>query len=150
MDGGAQVVDVQGLRHAAELAEGIFQAADEVLGGLSLHRFGVALAGVREDHAQQMHPAAFARGILQIVPRREVDLRLFTRQARHPPDAVRFPSLQDSAKPFDRIVGAGKAQFVAQVLVDALGGKSRFQFRGDQLAVRLTLAAAPGLPGVLP
>src|SRR5438552_2053024 len=51
-DGGAKVVDHQGLRQAAEVSKGIFQTAEEFIGGLMSHRFAVPLAAVGEHDAK--------------------------------------------------------------------------------------------------
>jgi hypothetical protein len=57
-DRGAEVVQHQPLGHAAEVPEGVLQAAQEGLGALAAHHFAVGFAGVAQDDAEDMRPAA--------------------------------------------------------------------------------------------
>src|SRR6185369_9639507 len=56
----SQIVNDQSFGDAAEMPEGVLQATQEVLGGLSRDRFGVAFARVTQDDAEDVRPTAAA------------------------------------------------------------------------------------------
>ena len=78
LHGGLEVVQDQPPGHAAEVAEGILQAAEEVVGGLAVDDLAVGLAGVAQHDAEDMGLAALAVGADDRGARAEVDLGLVT------------------------------------------------------------------------
>ena len=78
LHGGAEVVQDQSPRRTAELAEGVLDAAEKVVGGLAVDDLAVGLAGVGQHDAEDMGPAALAVGPNDGGTCAEVDLSLLT------------------------------------------------------------------------
>lgn len=83
-DPGFEVVEDEGARDAAEVAQGVFEAPDEAFGVLPGHGFGVAFARVAQGDAQEVDFATLSSegeggGAV-------VDLGFFTGFALHTPD----------------------------------------------------------------
>ena len=83
LDRRLEVVDHQDLRHAAEMPEGVFNAANEIFGGLAIDRLGVSLAAVREHDAKDVRLPPLAIGQLNPCPGTEIDLGLLASFALH-------------------------------------------------------------------
>jgi len=144
--GGAQVVRHQRLRHAAEVPEGVLQAAHELLRALPEHGLAVALAGVREHDPQDPRPAA-----LPVCQHRgsepEVDLRLLAGRALHALDALRVAAREPPHVALHGVVRALEAPLRAQILEDALRRQPSLDAGEDRLVVRPAQARAPANPG---
>jgi hypothetical protein len=139
-DGRLQVVDDERLGHAAEVSEGVFQAAEEVFRRLRERRFAVRLAAMAQHDAEdvRLSPPAIGRDDRRSCA--EVHLRFFAGATLHPPEGERR-TLADSAHvPLDAVVAAAEALLGDQVLPDPLGAELLIELGQDQLAVNLALA----------
>ena len=83
VDGGLEVVEDQAPGHAAEVPEGVLQAAEEVVGGLAVDRLAVGLAGVAQDDAKDVRLAPLAVGADDRRAGAEIDLGLVAGVALH-------------------------------------------------------------------
>ena len=83
LDAGFEIVEDQHLGHAAEVPEGIFQAANEVLGRLPVDGLAVALARVAQDDAKDVRAAPLAVGLKDRNAAAEIDLGFLAGSAFH-------------------------------------------------------------------
>jgi transposase len=138
------IIEHQRPRHAAEVPEGVLQAADEVLRRLAFNGFAVGLARAAQDDAEDVRAFAFAVRGDDRGPAAEVHLGLIARRNLDPPEGQRLSLLQPAAKALDGVVSAGKALLATQVLPDALGRQTMLQSRLDGVAEGLATAGRAG------
>lgn len=146
-DRGLKVVEVDGEAGTPEVAEGIFQAAEERFGVLTQDRLAVSLARMAQDHSEDPGLALLSLRGDQGGSLAKVDLHL--------PGGLHFDALNQRrmglAQPahiaFDRLVGTGKGALALEVLVDALGTQPGLQLGEDQIGVIQTEAFSPIVAG---
>src|SRR6266516_5262767 len=139
----AQIINDDGPRDPAQVAERIFQAANERLIRLSPHRLAVTLARMAQHRAKQMrapalaifsHPRALAEVHLEFVA--QLDFNAAKKQFQYP--------FELANKPPHRIVTAVELMLGHQVLMNALDGQAQSQRRFDALLPRLTQTVRAG------
>ena len=140
-----EVIEDQPPRCSAEMAEGVLDAAEEVVGGLAIDGLAVGLAGVGQHDAEDMSFAALAVGADDRGACAEVDLGLVTGPALEAAERQLAGRLQAADEATDAVVAAGEAVLVTQVLVDALGAQTRIALGLDQIAPGLALARATAM-----
>lgn len=138
-----QVIDDQRFWNPAEMAEGVFEDPDEVLGSLAIYGLTVSAAGVRKCDAKHMG-AAFLPVLDDPGARAKVDLGFVAGFALHAAKGKRGDGTQLSDKPFDGGVGSGKSFFRGQILKDPLGRQAVFQFVFYEVLKRFALAGSTG------
>src|SRR5258708_6332047 len=138
-DGGAEVVQHQALRHAAEVPEGVLQAADEVVGRLPRDGFAVALARVTQHNAEDVGAAALAVRQQDGRAAAEIDLGLFAGAAFQPAERQLLGRGQAPDEAANAVVAAAEAVFGRQVLVDALRRQAEVQLGLDGRPPRLAV-----------
>ena len=106
------------------MPEGVFQAADEVLGGLPEHRFAVAFAAVAQDDAKDVRLATLPVAADDRGPAAEIDLGLFAWLAFHAAKGQFARPAQPPHEPHHAPVAAREAVLVDQVLIDPPGVQS--------------------------
>ena len=149
-DGGAEIVQDQPLGHAAEIPEGVLQAAEKGFGGLAADDLAVGFAGEAEDDAEDMRPAAATVGFLNGRALAEIDLGFFAGSALQAAEGQLLLGGQSADEAADAVVLAGEAVVADQVLEDALGGQALVEQVLDEGAERFTeagLALAARLGG---
>ena len=124
------------------MAEGILDAAEEVVGGLAVDGLAVGLAGVGQHDAEDMGSAALAIGPDDGGTGAEVDLGLVTGLALEATEGKLAGRLQAADEATDAVVAAREAVFGGQILVDALGAEAQVALGLDHLPPRLALAGA--------
>ena len=139
---GAEVIQDQPPWRSAEMAEGILEAAEEVVGGLAVDDLAVGLAGVGQHDAEDMGLAALAVGADDRGARAEVDLGLVAGPALEAAEGKLARRLQAADEAADAVVAAGEAVFGGQILVDALGAEAQVALGLDHLSPGLALAGA--------
>lgn len=139
LDRGPQVVQDQPLRHAAEVPEGVFQATQEVVGGLAADGLAVSLARVAQDDAEDMGAAALAVVGHERGAGAEIDLGLLAGAAFETAEGEFLGRLQAVHEAADAVVAAGEAVLGHQVLVDALGTETQLQLGLDEGAPGQTI-----------
>ena len=102
--------------------EGGFDAAEKIVGGLTIDSLAVGLAGVGQHDAEDMGSAALAVGCVDRSTCAEVDLGLIPGLALKAPEGKLVYGLQTADKPTDGVVTALEAVFGREILVNALGG----------------------------
>jgi len=143
-----EVVNDEHLGHAAEMPEGVLQRTDEVLRGLVIGGFAIALAAEAQHDAKDVRPPPFAAGQVDPCPRAEIDLCLLARLALHAAKRKRARLAQLGHKPPHAVVLVVEP-FAHQILVDPLGRKTQLQLLEDHLPIRLAgTATAPFLQGI--
>ena len=85
-DSRLEVVRDDGQRHAAKVAECIFETTDEILGGLSPDDLGVAPSREAEDYSEEMRATSLSVRETDRCPLAKVDLGFFSWGALHPPE----------------------------------------------------------------
>ena len=106
LHGGLEVIQDQPPRCSAEVAEGILDAAEEVVGGLAVDDLAVGLAGVRQHDAEEMGFAALAVGADDRGTCAEVDLGLITGLAFEAAEGELARRLQAADEATDAVVAA--------------------------------------------
>jgi hypothetical protein len=144
LDRGFEVVQDQSLGHAPEVDEGILQAAQEVIGRLTIDRFAVTLARVRQDDAEDVCPPAPAIGNGDGDAAAEVDLGFLTRSAFQAAEGKALALAQMENETPDAVIMTGKTMVADQVLIDALGGETEVQLGHDDGPPGLTQTTALG------
>ena len=124
------------------MAEGILNAAEEVVGGLAVDDFAVGLAGVGQHDAEDMGPPTLAFGPHDGGARAEVDLGLVTGLALEATEGELAGRLQSADEATDAVVAAREAVLVGQILEDSLGAEAQVTLGLDHLPPRLALAGA--------
>jgi len=120
--GGPEIIDDQGPGHTAEMPEGILQAANEVIGGLTIDYFAVCLARETQNDPKDMRTPTRA---IRPDNRRcgaKIYLCLFAGHTFHPAKRYRPVLSQAFDKPADTVVAALKSVLISEVLVDSLPG----------------------------
>ncbi len=130
--GGFEVVDIEDFGHAAEVPEGVFQAAQEAFRVLAENGFAVSFAGEAQDHAQDVGAAFFSMGVLDHGALAKVDLGLLAGCAFQTMDSPGLSLADLCGKALHRLIGASEAKAVAEFAVDALGGQSRLKACCDE------------------
>jgi len=126
-----EIVDDDGLRDAAKVPEGVLQAAKELLRRLVVDHLAVSLAGVTQDHANDMAASAFAIRQQDRGSSAEVHLGLCPWQHLHPSKRHRLTLIQPPSEPPDAVVTATKGVLIDQILIDPLAGQSLLELVGD-------------------
>ena len=137
--GRLEVVDDQRSRHAAEMPEGVFQAAQKVIGRLRKGGLAVALAAVAENDAKDVRLAPLAVGRRSAAHRCRNRPGLLRRaDALHAAEGQRSDAAQAAHVPPQGVV-MDRDAFGGQVLVDPLDGQPGIELGQDAVTVRLTL-----------
>ena len=145
-DAGFEVVEDEGARDPAEVAQGVFEAPDEAFGVLAGHGFGVAFARVAQGDAQEVDFTPLATegegggGV--------VDLGFFAGFALHAPDGflgVGIGRFEPGDEAFDRGVAEVEVMLVDEVLPDAFGVEPLGELLHDGLAEGFAGAFLGGL-----
>ncbi len=138
-DAGFEVVQDEGARDAAEVAQGVFEAPDEAFGVLAGHGFGVSFARVAQGDAQEVDftplPSEGEGGGAV------VDLGFFAGFALHAPDGflrVGIGGFESGDEAFDRGVTEAEVVPVDEVLPDAFGVEALGELLFDGLAEGIT------------
>ncbi len=141
LDRRTEVVDDQYLGHAAEVPEGILQAADEVLGRLPIDDFAVALAAVAQHNAEDVGAPLTTVFLPDGRPGAEVDLRLLARLALQPPERQRMGCPQAAYETTDAPVTRLELLVLsAQILPDPLGRQAQIEHGQNLLPKGLAIA----------
>lgn len=122
----------------AEGAQGVLDAAHQVLRLLTEERLAVGLARIAQDHTQDPRPAA--RAVLRVddpTSMTEIDLRLLAGFDLHAPHPLRLCPAQTSDETLHRLIAATESDLGDQILMDALGGEAKVEFGTDELGVGL-------------
>jgi len=117
-----EIIDDQGPGSTAEVPEGIFETANEVVGGLTINCFTVSLARETQNNPEDMRSLTLAIGPDNRCAGAEVNLRLFAGHTFHP--AKRYRSIISHAfdKSANTIVAAIKSILISEILIDSLTG----------------------------
>ena len=138
-----EVVGDHGLRHAAEMPEGVFQTAQKTLRVLPPDHLAVAFPRKAQRGPEQVWPASFAlgdhRGALA-----EVHLHLLPGRGLDAPERQRGGVAQSVDKAFDRVVAPRESVVGDQILMDAYRAQPLDQPRSNDLTVGLAETAGPG------
>ena len=100
-DGRLQIIDPQSGRNSSEVAKGVFERSEKVVGALGEEGLGVAFPRVAEGDAQDVAHARFAILAPQGLGDAEVDLSFFAGGTFHAPDAFGRCGSQSSDVAFD-------------------------------------------------
>ena len=141
-DGRLEVVDDQRLGDAAEMREGVFQAAEEVVGRLGERGFAVALAAMTEHDAKDMGLAALAVGRDDRRTAAKIDLGLFARPAFHATKRQRRRGPQTAHEPLHAVVASCEALIGREILPDPMGRKLLVELGQNRFAVWFALATS--------
>jgi len=144
-DGRLQVVGDQRLGHTAEVVEGIFDAADELLGGLAEHHFAIGLARMAQDDPKDVGASALAVRHDDRSAGAKVDLSLFARSALHPSKRQHTVAPQSPGEPFDAVVATLEGVLDLEVLPDSLATQSLIESLDDELAEGFGQATRTGV-----
>ena len=139
-----EIVDDQHFRHAAEMPEGVFNRANEVLRGLTIDRLAVSLAAVAQHDPKDVRSSPLPIRQLDPRSRAEINLGLFAGLALHPTKRQRPCPSQLGHKPPHAVILVAEP-FGPQVLIDSLARKPLLQLLQDHLPIRLA-GAATALP----
>ena len=149
LHGRLEIIDDQGPGDTAEMPEGIFQTANEVVGGLTIDYFAVCLARKAQNYPKDMGTLALSVGPEYRRCRAEIYLCLLTGHTFHPAKRYRAILAQAFDESSDTEVTALKSVLVSKVLVDSLTGQPGFKFVLDDFAEGFALTLRPGFMGVL-
>ena len=135
-----QIVRHTRQRHAAKIAETIFQRPDEILRILMIYRLTVGLAGIAQNNPE--YPSLALDSICPNNRRSaaKINLDFFAWKFFNPAHRIRMAGLQAADKTLDRIVTAGKTIFAAQILINAPDRQLQFQHFFDPGLIALTEA----------
>ena len=122
---GAEIIQNQASWRSAEMAESTLDAAEEVVGGLTVDNLAVSLSGVRQHDAEDMSFTALAVGADDRCAGAEVDLGLIAGPALESAERELARRLQAMDETTDAVVAAREVVFCGEVLVDALGTQSQ-------------------------
>jgi hypothetical protein len=142
-----KIIDDQGSRNPAEVAETVLQATDEALRGLPPHHFAIALARMAQDHTEQMWALAFAvHHDPCTLPKIHLHLGSRFHLHSHKRDRLSLPQMPDES--FDGLIAADESVITNQILIDALGTQPhpnrRFNLGQVRQAKTLATGCRPG------
>ena len=122
-NGGLQVVGDKGFGASPKGAEGIFQKADQGVGGLSPDRLAVGLPGMGQNDPQDVDLPSVG-SFPEPVSRSKVDLGLGPGVDFHPSKRKGCFFFETANEAFDGTVGSGESLVGDQVLENPLGGET--------------------------
>ena len=119
--------------YSAEVTEGIFNAAKELVGGLAIDSLAVGLARVRQHDAEDMSSMALAVGCDDWSAGTEVNLSLIAGLTFEPTKwkLLNRPEAMDKAT--DGVVAALEAVFGGEILINALGAQTQITLGLDDV-----------------
>ena len=145
LDQGLGIVDHDGLRHPAEVPEGVLETVQQAVGRLPEDRLAVALARVAQDDPKDVRPPPSAVGLDDRRSGAQIDLDFLARRAFHPTHRQRRGLAQGPGKSTNTVVFAGEPVLGDQILMNPLGRKPLIKLGFNDLAERRTFAAAPSV-----
>jgi len=115
-----EIIQIDGLSDSAQMAEGIFQAANERLGILMQDSLAISLA--RETQHDPEHPAPAPSAISGNNRRAhaEIHLRLFAWTDLDAPDPRRIGFTKLAHQPFNRLIRASELHLDFKILINPL------------------------------
>ena len=128
-----EIVDNQSLGNAAEVPEGILQAAYEVLGGLTINYFAVGLARETQDNPKDMRAFAFAIRPDDRCACAKVNLCLLAWHTFHPAKRYWLARAEALYKPANTVIAAAKAVLIDQILMNPLARQPLLELVFDGL-----------------
>ena len=115
-----KIIQINCLGNSAEIAEGIFQAANERLGVLMEDRLAISLAGETQNDAEHPGLAAGPLAGKNRSTRTKIHLRLFAWTDLDAPDPRRVGFTKLAHQPLNRLIGAGELHLDFKILIDPL------------------------------
>ena len=137
------IVEVEQQGRTAQIAETIFQAANERLGVLPSDRLAIGLARITQYHPQDPTAALLTLAVIDRRSQAEIQLEFFSRLAFQTPDPLGLGRSQLAHKALHRLVGIGKAVFAHQILVNTLRAEPDLDLRHDHFGQGFALTLSP-------
>ena len=138
------IIRHQGLGHAAEVPESVFQTTNQLVGGLPINRFAICFARVAQDDAKDVRTPSFAVGAGDGDAAAKINLGFFAGSTFHAAEGQVPLRAQAAHKAADAVVVEGEAVVADQVLVNPLRRKTRLELVQDDASASAPMIASVG------